>query len=228
MASAPKIGTAPGSSEDIGDHDHFLLDGVSWETYERLLGDQERSGGHVRLTYDEGRLELMSPGQGHEYSKSLLGRLVETMTLGLGIPIRSGGSTTFRKKLLKKGLEPDECYWVRREPLVRGRRTLDLERDPAPDLVIEVEYSRSILNRLGIYAALGFEEVWRYDGQRLRVVGLNPDGSHVERDRSEVFPFVAIAEIERILSTASEHDETTWAQSILDWASHELAPRLAR
>jgi len=29
----------------------------------------------------------------------------------LNIPLRSGGSTTFKKELNKKGLEPDGCYW---------------------------------------------------------------------------------------------------------------------
>ena len=36
-----------------------VINGVAWETYERLLEDLEHH--HVRLTYDRGRLEIMSP-----------------------------------------------------------------------------------------------------------------------------------------------------------------------
>ena len=38
--------------------------------------------------------------------------------------------------------------------------------DPPPDLVIEVDITRSSLDKLSIYAALRVPEVWRYtDGE---------------------------------------------------------------
>lgn len=208
-----------------GSDNRVLLPGISWETYEALLGELEQSGTRVYMTYDQGNLEIMSPGIPHEWSKSLLGRMIETMTAELNIPIRSGGSTTVRRQLLRKGLEPDECYWVEREPQVRGRKALNLDVDPVPDLAIEVETTRNILNKLPIYAALGFAEVWRYDGARLGVVRFQPDGSHVEQERSEVFPFLPMDEIARFLDRAEETDETTWIRAFQTWVREVIAPR---
>ena len=100
------------------------------------------------------------------------------MTEELDIPIRSGGSTTFKSQILKKGLEPDECYWIANEHLVRGRLDLDLEVDPPPDLAVEVEITRSVLNRMGIYASLRVPEVWRSDGDQIIVEQLQADGTY--------------------------------------------------
>ena len=54
---------------------HVLLQGISWEVYEALLrevGDQ-----NLRLTYDSGELEIMSPLPEHEDWKKAIGGLVE-------------------------------------------------------------------------------------------------------------------------------------------------------
>ena len=47
-----------------------VLDGVSWESYEQLLDDI--GDGHTRLTYDDGRLEIMSPSGTHEFVKTVV------------------------------------------------------------------------------------------------------------------------------------------------------------
>src|SRR5262245_50322687 len=100
--------------ESVSADQRFVIHNVSWRLYETLL---DQLGDHApRMTYDRGNLELMSPSPSHESFKKLLGRLIETLTCELGIAIRSGGSTTFKRKDLLRGLEPDECYWVAHEP----------------------------------------------------------------------------------------------------------------
>ena len=139
----------------------IVLHNIAWSTYEAILADMEDQV--IHLTYDHGELEIMSPSDKHERIKRLIGRMVEVMTEVLGIPIRSAGSTTFKKQMLHRGLEPDECYYVTHEEQLWGRDTIDLLVDPPPDLAIEVDISRSSLDRMGIYAALGVPEVWRYE-----------------------------------------------------------------
>ena len=207
--------------------ERFLLHGVSWETYEALLRDFEASGSKVRMTYDRGDLEFMTVSFLHESWKKGLGRLIETLTLELNIPIRSGGNTTFRDQLAERGLEPDECYWVEHEPLVRGKRDLNLGVDPAPDLAIEIEQSRSVLDRLSIYGSLGVAEVWRFDGDTIRVVRTRADGTYTEQDRSDVFPFLPLDELERVLALAID-DETRCIRSFRAWVVEALAPHHAR
>src|ERR1700722_8059939 len=144
----------------------FILYGVPWRTYERLLrAFADRPG--VRLTYDRGTLELMTLSHEHENRGHLLGRLVVTLTVELGLPLKGGGSTTFRRRRRQRGLEPDECYWIGSEALVRGKEKINQRRDPPPDLALEIDVTHSSLNRLAIYAALNIPEVWRFEGLSL-------------------------------------------------------------
>ena len=114
-----------------------LLDNISWQTYEALL--KENAEHRVRMTYDQGSLEIMTLSHRHERRAKLLARLIETLTMGLQIPIHSGKSTTFKEEVKKKGLEPDECYWIQHEPAMRGKDEFDPATDPPPDLAIEID-----------------------------------------------------------------------------------------
>ena len=55
---------------------------------------------------------------------------------------------------------------------------------PLPDLAIEIDMSRSQVDRPGIYAALGVPEVWRFDGETVRIDRLGPDGTYAEAPES--------------------------------------------
>ncbi|HEX8200082.1 MAG TPA: Uma2 family endonuclease, partial [Isosphaeraceae bacterium] len=166
----------------------FMLYNVGWDGYEamlKLVGDRP-----IRLTYDRGNLELLSPSKKHERSKSVLGRMVETITEELEIPCISAGSTTWRREDLDRGLEPDEGFHLFAHAEQVYARESNPAVDPPPNLAIEVEITSSALDRLGIYAALGVPEVWRYDGQALRVLALQPDGTYAVGEASFQFPFL--------------------------------------
>jgi len=192
-----------------------LLHNVPWSTYEVLLSDLDLRG--TRLTYDRGNLEIMSPSREHERLKTLIGRMIETMTVEWNIPISSGGSTTMKSEMKKRGLEPDECYYVANEPRMRGKDDFDINVDPPPDLVVEVDITRSSLDRMDLYAAFGVPEVWRYDGTTLHVAQLQPDGTYAARTQSPSFPFLPLAEIPRFLDRRNATDETTWIRSFRAW-----------
>ncbi|MBI3268456.1 MAG: Uma2 family endonuclease [Planctomycetes bacterium] len=193
----------------------FLLEAADWLTYRRILealGDR-----HVFVTYDRGRLELMSPSPEHETYKGLVRRLIETLALELDVDIRSGGSTTFNREDLDRGLEPDECYWIRNEPLVWDHLEVDLTRDPPPDLAIEIDVTSSSINRQALYAALGVPELWRYDGTRLSVLLLDPDGRYCPAERSASFPFLPMQEFAQFLATDPPLKENERVRRFRDW-----------
>lgn len=196
--------------------DRVLLHGVSWATYQALLADMEDRA--TRLTYDQGDLEIMSPSDEHERIKTLIGRMVEVMTEELEIPIRSAGSTTLRRELKRCGLEPDECYYIAHEALMRGRDTIDLEADPPPDLAIEVDVSRSSMNRFAIYAAMGIPEIWKFEEGKIQVYALAAD-QYTAVHHSPSFPFLPVADLSRILAERNETDETTWIRSFRRWVA---------
>lgn len=198
----------------------FLMRNVDWQSYRAFADALGES--HVRLTYDRGNLEFMTPSHGHERWKSLLGRFVGVLTEELNVPMQSGGSTTFNRADLARGLEPDECYYLENEPLVRDKDEIDLDVDPPPDLAVEIDISRSSLNRMAIYAALRVSEIWRFDGQQLRVYHL-VDGSYVEADHSRHFPFLPLAEMQVFLLRRNNMDETSLIRSFRQWVRDQIA-----
>jgi Uma2 family endonuclease len=196
------------------------LASIEWPRYV-ALGDllAER---HVRLTYDRGELEVMTLSPEHERNKKLLARLVEALTEELEIDIASFGSMTCRREELQRGLEADELYWIAHELAVRGRTTIDLDVDPPPDLAFEIEVSRSALDRMAIYAQLRVAEVWRWDGQRLRVHVLDESGEYQERKSSLAFPFLDLTDIEQQLGLARSMSETQWLRQFRAWVRAQV------
>jgi Uma2 family endonuclease len=189
----------------------LLLSDVDWSTYDRLLRDLE--GRHLRFNFDQGQLEIMTVSAEHERVKKLLARLLEVLTEVLNIPVLSLGNTTFRREDSARGLEPDECWYIAHEAQMRERETIDLAIDPPPDLVIEIEISRSVIDRIEIYAALGVPEVWRCDGRRLSVEVLSEDGQYAESDHSPTFPQIPLSGIIDHLNQRGQTDETTIVRS---------------
>jgi Uma2 family endonuclease len=204
--------------------DYAYLEGVSWDEYESLLAQAgERP---IRFTYDDGRLEIMTLSYEHEWSGANIGRLIELLAIILAMPFQPGGSTTMKRKLKKKGLEPDECYWFQHEKRMRGKKELDLKVDPPPDLALEVEVSRSVIKRMKIYAAFKVPEVWRFRGGRLLAYLLQADGSYKPSEHSGVFPFLAMQELQRFIELGATTDQATLGRQFMAWVETELKPRL--
>jgi Uma2 family endonuclease len=192
-----------------------VLSGISWATYESLLAETKNHG--TRFTFDRGYLEMMSPSREHERVKRFIGRMIETLTEELGIPISSTSSTTLKLELEERGLEADESYYIANEPKVRNRKEIDLRIDPPPDLAIEVDISSSSLDQLNIYSSFGVPEVWIFDDAVLKVFRLQPDETYARQSRSPAFPFLPLDEVERFLARRNETDETTWIRSFREW-----------
>ena len=200
----------------------LLLYGVSWQEYGRTLrAFAERPS--LRVTYDRGVLELMTLSLERESIVRFFSLLILALTLELGLPLKGGGSTTFRKRGRRRGLEPDECYWIASESLVRGKDKIDLRRDPPPDLALEVDISYSTLDRMTIYAALRVPEVWRYDGRALDFWILGLDGRYAAAARSKAMPQVASADLTGLLALRGGMDENALFRHFQSWARQRFA-----
>jgi Uma2 family endonuclease len=199
----------------------LLLHDVDWTTYERLLDDLE--GHHLRLNYDRGQLEIMTTSSEHERWKKLLARFFEALTEELNLPILGVGNFTVRRKDLNRGLEPDECWYIAHEPDVRESEQIDLNIDPPPDLVVEIEVSRSAIDRLELFAALGIPELWRFDGRRLSVLVLGAEGRYGESGHSPTFPSIPLSGFAEYLGRRGQTDETTLVKSFRNWVRGVVA-----
>jgi Uma2 family endonuclease len=141
--------------------DRVILQNVSWDTYERLLKDLENSSS-PRLAFDQGVLEIMSPHLEHERTNQTLATIVEIVLDELGVDFENAGSTTFKRETLKRGFEPDSCFYIQNVDRIQNKKKIDMEIDPPPDLLIEVDLTSDSLDKFPLYAALGVPEVWRY------------------------------------------------------------------
>jgi Uma2 family endonuclease len=189
-----------------------VLDGISWGLYQQMLA--EIGDGHTRLTYDQGRLEIMSPGPRHEHVKKILARLVEAYGEELAIAVEGFGSTTFDREDLQKGLEPDECYYVANAERMAGREEFDFAVDPPPDLAIEIDISPPQVGRQPIYGALGVPEIWRYDGNLVTPLHRTPAGTYITASHSLVFPELSMAELNRFLRIGLEQGQSAAVRAL--------------
>ncbi|OYD99085.1 hypothetical protein CDG77_03240 [Nostoc sp. 'Peltigera membranacea cyanobiont' 213] len=197
-----------------------VLQNISWETFEALLRDTGEDRGS-RFAYECGVLEIMTPLFEHENPKSNFGNFIIALAEELGIEVRSAGSTTLKRKISKRGIEPDTCYYIQNELAIRGKQTLDLENDPPPDLAIEIDITSSSVNKLGIYSALGVTELWRYDGQNLKFYQLI-EGQYVECKFSIAFPIVSVSEISRFIEQSKCMGEIALLKSFRAWVREKI------
>ena len=187
------------------------LDRVSWATF-TALASESRGG---RLAYDRGRLEIMSPSLGHENVKSLICRFIEIFAEEQGIDLVAAGSVTLARNDLDCGIEADACYFFGSHLRLQSRNTIDLSVDPPPDLAVEVDMSRSSLNKLAIYASLGVAELWRTDGTSIDMLQLRAEG-YRPADGSRLLPGFPEADAVRILGNREAMSDTQAAREMRD------------
>jgi Uma2 family endonuclease len=192
---------------------------VSWTTYEHLLADLSNQSS-TRLTYDRGMLEIMGPLPEHEEWNRTIALLVEVLAEEMRIDVRNFGSTTFRRADLARGFEPDSCFYIQHETNISGKSTIDLTVDPPPDLVIEVDVTSGSLDKFPIYAQVGVPEVWRYDGQRLRISILMAE-RYVEAETSLALPLLTGQRLSETLAQSKILKRTALLRSFRTWVRQE-------
>ncbi len=202
-----------------------MLRGVSFATYRALRADLDRAGDRARLTFDRGMLEIMTQSYEHEQGSLHLCLLIVAIATELDILMEGGGTTTFAREDLDRGIEPDQCFYIANEARVRGKKTLDLASDPPPDLVVEVDVSRSSLSKASIYAAIGVPEIWRLDDGVLAFLELDAQGGYQPVQVSRSFPFLKRAEVEDWIRRRDTMGLPNWLRELHAWVRGELAAR---
>lgn len=171
----------------------FLLSGVPWSAYVSLRDALDSPG--LRMTYLEGRLELVASSATHEEEKKILARLLETWADEMNVDLRGFGGMTVRDERVRRGLEPDECYTL--GPRAPG---------DASHIAIEVIVSNPLLDKLEVYAGLGIVEVWVWhSAERTLCVHHFVDGVYEERDRSEVLPALDVELLASFVRAGESH-----------------------
>jgi Uma2 family endonuclease len=157
------------------------LQPVPWDEFENILlelGDRRTS----RVAYYQETLEIRMPLP--EVDKEFIGDMVKILLEELDIDNECFGSSTFKRRDMAAGIEPDNCFYIQNYRQMIGKRRLDLMVDPPPDLAIEVDVTS--VTDVAAYQALGVPELWRFEAGRLGIWVLR-DGRYVEVEASPLF-----------------------------------------
>lgn len=189
-----------------------ILHNISWKTYESLLQEQaERSGTH--FTYNNGDLQIMVESYKHgNYSRYLEYLVIEIADI-LEIDLNPAGSTTFKQEKKKKGFEGDGSFYFKNAGIVRGKEEINLSEDPAPELVLEIDITHGSLSKFPIFAGIGIEEVWRFDGEKVLFYRLENE-DYKKISESVCLKDVRSETVTELLFAAQEMKRLEWVKLI--------------
>lgn len=153
---APQQNTISYTVSSDGDRltQHIVISG-QWEHFELIQQGFEYS--KARLSYYDGRIEIIMPGRFHEIFKTIIGMLIEAYLIDRKVNVLPTGSMTQTIEKVASA-EADESYEI-------GELKLS----------IEVRVTSGSLAKLMIYKALGVHEVWFWEDGVLVIYHLNND-----------------------------------------------------
>jgi hypothetical protein len=84
--------------------------GVTWEDYDRF-SRAVREGENCRVAFDGKDIELMVLGPFHESLRGIIDAFIAIVARELGVEHQAVGSTTWKRKTVKRGIESDVSYY---------------------------------------------------------------------------------------------------------------------
>ena len=229
--SVTEVVKPPPTPTQILDHfppdTRFVIANVTWDAYERLvdaLGDRE----NCRVAFDGKDIEMMTLGPFHERQRSRLDWFIMIVAGELKIRSEPMGSTTWRRKGLKRASESDLCYYFDPAKLAAAAAAADsddVDDFPNPDLAVEVDVSPPKIDRSGIYVSLEVPEFWRARMKSVSIEHLGPDKDYVPALRSRFLP-VRPEDVTRWVFTEDSADRLTWEERLREWVRNELDRRV--
>lgn len=203
--------------------DRVVLHNLNWQQFETLI---QTLGEHrcARVAYDFSTLEIMTPLPDHEKYKNALSLTIQDIADLLDLEYECLGSTTWKREAKLAGVEPDDCFYFQNESRIRGLSRFDLDRDPPPDLALEIDLTNKSLDRLPIYARLGVPEIWNYDVERgeLTIYQLDEENYSIS-ETSSIFPQIAVREIPQILDRYRQEGRLATRRQVKEWVLSQIS-----
>jgi Uma2 family endonuclease len=193
----------------------LIQHGVGWNEYEELLQTVGEASG-LRISFDDGTLQIMTLSQRHEKYSTLIERMVDRLSSFLKVKVLFYGSATMRKEHKQKGVEPDACFYVQNAPLVGTKDEIDFNIDPPPDVVVEIDLHHDSISKFPIYAALGVAEFWRYDGNVLTIYHLSEE-QYQPSEASQSLPLLTSSILTEFLARIPNEDQYEILLAFEEW-----------
>ena len=155
--------------------------------YEQLVG-QMGDRAAIRIRFRNNQIQLMAPLPEHGNQTDVLSDLIKSILRFQARDWHGFGVMTLRRSGIP-GVEPDACFYIQNYQAILGKRQIDLETDPPPDLAIEVDLTS--ITDINDYIPFAVPEVWIYQRKQLQIYGFE-QGQYVEQQTSQIFPTIAI------------------------------------
>lgn len=197
----------------------IVLTDVNWSKFEDILQElgEKRA---KRVAYYRNQLEIRMPSPEHEFDKEIIGDLVKILLEELEVDRECYGSTTFKRKDMAVGIEPDNCFYIENYHLMIGKRRLDLTVDPPPDLAIEVDVTSK--TQLSAYQVLGVPELWQFSKGSLKINVLQA-GKYVESSFSPTFPnFPIIEGVDKFVQMSLTQGSSVALKAFRKWVRERI------
>lgn len=193
----------------------LIFEDVSWEEYERLLDDLGESR-RVRVSYDRGRLEIVTISWPHEMYKDLLQDIARAYADETNSVMESYGSATMKVVEFQQGAEPDTCFYVKSASQIIGKGLIELGVDPPPDVIVEVDISHGSKRKFSFYGNLGVPEIWTYQRGQLRICHWTKQG-YLEATGSQSFPLLTSEIITQFLEQGKSAGQSAALREFRQW-----------
>lgn len=174
LVSTEKIQLPPGSVVRLP---------ATWQDYQSLC--QQRGDGSIpRIKYYDGEVLLMSPLPVHGRDANLISDIVKAL---LDSDEREYDAFTPVTMTLpeESGIEPDYCFYIDNWQAVSGKKRIDWQNDPPPDLVIEIDVTS--YSDVQDYLPYRVPEVWLCKNQQTLIYQLQ-GATYQLQTHSRYFP----------------------------------------
>ena len=140
--------TISSAGVDLSPGNEVILRHQTWADYEELLQlRQDNAAVKVRYNARTQEIRIMTPLPEHGNYSDVLSDLVKALLRHSGQDWQSFHPITL-KRFGQAGLEPDTCFYIRNREAILGKKRIDLDTDPPPDLALEVDATSSSSPRL--------------------------------------------------------------------------------
>ena len=192
--------------KSVATEKRIVLPNVTWQKLEAIVAELGPDR-EVHLTYDRGKLELMTPLELHRRGDRLLESLLLVVADEADETLTNLGSILLMAPENDRAIQPFSAYYLDYPPKPITTRELDVTGIAAPDLAIELVIKPGTMNRLAIFETLGVPEVWAYtlEEQNDSFKGVLSlweltDRGYRSIDSSVAFPFLSIPRIDQFMT----------------------------
>ncbi|WP_375509516.1 Uma2 family endonuclease [uncultured Nostoc sp.] len=155
-----------------------------WKDYQ-ILSQQLGDRSSPRIKYRRGEILLMAPLPEHGRDASLLADIAKVLLDHLNRIYESFTPITMSLPEIS-GIEPDFCFYIENSRAVVGKKRINWESDPPPDLAIEIDVTS--YTDVNDFLPYRVPEVWILKNNRLLIYRLQAE-SYVLTE-SSYFPNV--------------------------------------